>query len=81
MLGEDHSLLHEFPEHSETIKSLSASDSAFAEKTKEYNALDKKIRVLELNNSPIDDGEMHKLKHERAAMKDLLLKKVLDASK
>ncbi|CAH0530055.1 YdcH family protein [Vibrio hippocampi] len=78
MLGEDHSLLHEFPEHTETIKSLIASDASFAEETKQYNALDKKIRVLELNNSPIDDGEMHKLKHERAVMKDVLLKKLVD---
>ena len=34
--------------------------------------MDKEIRELELNSSPIDDSEMHEKKHQRAALKDEL---------
>ncbi len=81
MLGEDHSLLKEFPEHQETILALTKSDESFAADTKSYNALDKEIRVLELNGSPIEDTEMHQLKHDRAALKDSLHQRIVSASK
>lgn len=77
MLGENHSLLHEFPEHKDNIAALSGSDQVFAEDAKRYNALDKEIRELELNNAPIDDDAMHKLKNERAALKDSLYQRLL----
>ena len=47
MLGENHSLTHEFPEHLDTITQLTANASAFAEIAKNYNQLDKEIRELE----------------------------------
>ena len=72
MLGENHSLRHEFPEHLDTIKSLAASDEAFAADMKKYDQLDKEIRELELNAAPIDDEAMHQLKHDRAVLKDSL---------
>ena len=72
MLGEDHSLIHEFPEYQDIIVKLCQSDEAFAKDTKHYNALDKKIRVLELKGAPIDDEAMHPLKHDRAVLKDAL---------
>ncbi|PIE44507.1 MAG: hypothetical protein CSA50_00200 [Gammaproteobacteria bacterium] len=80
MLGEDHSLLHEFPEHKETITQLLESDPAFASECKRYNDLDAEIRELELNSAPIDDAEMHLLKHQRAELKDDLYLK-LEAAK
>ncbi|MCL1056788.1 YdcH family protein [Shewanella gelidimarina] len=72
MLGEDHSLLHEFPEHQAIIMERCKSDAAFNKDAKHYNALDKEIRVLELNGAPIDDESMHQLKHDRAELKDSL---------
>ncbi|ORT48568.1 hypothetical protein ST37_17540 [Vibrio sp. qd031] len=72
MLGENHSLLHDFPEYKDQIQTLLNSDSKFAEDTKAYNALDKEIRTLELRDSPIDDIEMHRLKAQRADLKDAL---------
>jgi uncharacterized protein YdcH (DUF465 family) len=72
MLGENHSLLHDFPDYKEQIQNLINNDSKFAEDTKRYNALDKEIRTLELRDSPIDDIEMHKLKARRAELKDEL---------
>lgn len=72
MLGEKHSLEHDFPELKDKIKTLLANDDHFAEQNKRYNALDKEIRVLELKDSPIDDEAMHQLKHDRAELKDTL---------
>ena len=76
MLGEDHSLLHEFPEYQAVITKLCQSDSAFTKDAKHYDALDKEIRELELNGAPIDDEAMHQLKHDRAELKDSLYKRL-----
>ncbi|MEL7290377.1 MAG: YdcH family protein [Pseudomonadota bacterium] len=72
MLGEDHSLLKEFPEYKQTIITLAKSDETFDSLMREYNQLDKDIRKLELRDSPISDHEMLQLKHDRAEMKDKL---------
>lgn len=77
MLGEDHSLLSEFPEKKDSILMLAKSDATFAEEMKQYDALDKEIRTLELRDSPISDEEMHKLKHDRSVMKDDLYQRLL----
>ena len=79
MLGENHSLTHEFPEHLDTITQLTANDSAFAENAKNYNTLDKEIRELELRGNPLDDHEMNTLKHNRAELKDWLYSKIMSA--
>ncbi|PFG57834.1 hypothetical protein ATG66_0332 [Vibrio sp. ES.051] len=79
MLGENHSLTHEFPEHLDTITQLTENDASFAETVKNYNALDKKIRVLELQGNPIDDHEMNVLKLNRAELKDWLHSKIMSA--
>lgn len=80
MLGEDHSLAHEFPEHLDTISQLVTSDDVFAEDTKQYNQLDAEIRKLELKGSPIDDDDMHQLKHDRAVLKDSLYQRLIAAT-
>jgi uncharacterized protein YdcH (DUF465 family) len=80
MLGEEHSLLNEFPELQETIVALVESDQAFKKQNKQYNAIDKEIRKLELRDSPIADEEMHQLKQERSELKDLLHKQLLEAA-
>lgn len=74
MLGEEHSLIHDFPELEDTIVRLIGSDKKFTEDNKSYNVLDKEIRELELNDAPIQDDAMHKLKHERSILKDSLYK-------
>ncbi len=79
MLGENHSLTHEFPEHLDTIAQLAESDSSFAENARNYNALDKEIRVLELQGNPIDDREMNVLKLNRAELKDWLHTRIMGA--
>ncbi|MDU0353532.1 YdcH family protein [Paraglaciecola aquimarina] len=77
MLGEDHSLLNEFPEHKDKIAALVSADSEFATDTKQYNLLDSEIRNLELNNAPIDDEAFHQMKHDRAVLKDKLYQQLV----
>ncbi len=72
MLGENHSLVHEFPEMKDKIAELAKTDDGFATDMKTYDNLDKEIRKLELKDSPIDDGSMHQLKHDRSELKDSL---------
>ncbi len=81
MLGEDHSLLHEFPEYKGAIDRLAATDEAFVEQMNHYNALDKEIRVLELDGAPIADEAMNQKKHDRAMLKDSLYQRLIDAGK
>lgn len=76
MLGENHSLTHEFPEDLDRIRSLIADDESFASDAARYDNLDKEIRELELNGAPIDDDNMHQLKNERAALKDSLYDRI-----
>ncbi|RTR29770.1 YdcH family protein [Shewanella atlantica] len=76
MLGEDHSLINEFPEYQEIIVQLSQSNESFAKGAKHYDALDREIRELELKGAPIDDESMHQLKHDRAELKDSLFQRL-----
>ncbi|KOO07562.1 YdcH family protein [Vibrio hepatarius] len=80
MLGEDHSLLSEFPEYKDTITALAKSDETFLDEMKQYDLLDKEIRKLELRDSPISDEEMLKMKQNRAAMKDELHARIQSAA-
>jgi len=79
MLGEKHSLIHDFPEHSKTIAQLS-HHADFAKKADKYEHLDKEIRQLEIQNTPVDDEAMNQLKIERAELKDWLYQQILSAA-
>ncbi|RBW42632.1 hypothetical protein DS885_15175 [Psychromonas sp. B3M02] len=79
MLGEDHSLLNEFPAHKDKIIELNQTDPAFASSAKRYHQLDSEIRKLELRNAPIEDEPFHQLKHERAGLKDSLYLQITKA--
>ncbi len=79
MLGENHSLAHEFPEHLDKITELTQSDEAFCSTAKHYHTLDKEIRTLELRGGPIDDHCMNQLKLERAELKDILHQRIVRA--
>lgn len=72
MLGEIHSLVNDFPEHVELIHKLNDTDNRFHSASKQYNALDRKIRTLELNNVPTTDSHFLELKKQRLELKDAL---------
>lgn len=77
MLGEDHSLLSEFPQFKELILRLISSNHSFAQEAKRYDELDSDIRKLELKNSPVSDSVMLEMKKERATLKDDLYRQLI----
>lgn len=76
MLGENHSLVLEFPDKKEKILELNKTDPSFAKNAKHYHSLDTEIRKLELKNAPIVDEALHQLKLDRANLKDSLYQKL-----
>lgn len=76
MLGEDHSLVKEFPAQQNKIDELIETNQDFADKAKRYHLLDGEIRNLELNNAPVDDHTLHQMKYERAELKDELYRTI-----
>ena len=80
MLGEDHSLVNDFPEFLDVISRLTQNNAEFSAANKRYTALDKEIRTLELRGSPIDDQAMPQLKHDRAELKDHLYQQLVAAA-
>ena len=80
MLGEDHSLINEFPAYKEKIIALNKAEPLFAKEAKRYHLLDNEIRKLELRNAPIEDDSFHQMKLDRAALKDSLYHLITIAS-
>ena len=70
MLGENHSIHHEFPEHHDLIDNLMKEDIHFKKLVDEYNQLDKDIRVIELKGAPIEDLTFEQMKKRRIQLKD-----------
>lgn len=77
MLGENHSLVNDFPTYKEKIATLNELDALFAQDAKKYHLLDNEIRKLELRNAPIEDDPLHQMKLDRAALKDALYQRLL----
>lgn len=53
MLGENHSLINDFPDYQDLILKLTESDDGFAQDNKKYSSLDKEIRTLEDRKSVV----------------------------
>lgn len=79
MLGEDHSLRKEFPDHVDTIAALNSNDPQFAETLKRYDLLDQEIRKLEMRDSPIADETINELKNQRLGLKDALYQRLINS--
>lgn len=68
----DHALKVDFPDYQEVIQQLRNTDPQFRELSDQYDALDKKIRGLEVRDVPTDDDHFRDMKLERAHLKDRL---------
>lgn len=78
MLGENHSLINEFPAYKEQIIAKNGTNALFAKDAKHYHLLDNEIRKLELRNAPIEDDSFHQMKLDRAALKDSLYHRICE---
>ncbi|MFE8070294.1 YdcH family protein [Marinobacteraceae bacterium S3BR75-40.1] len=70
MLGENHSIHHEFPHWRELTDELARDDLDFREMVNEHDKLDKTIRGLEEREGPISDTEIERMKKRRLQLKD-----------
>lgn len=70
MLGENHSIHHEFTEYHDLVDKLMKEDIHFKKLVDEYNQLDKDIRVMEMNGAPIEDLTFEQMKKRRIQLKD-----------
>jgi len=72
MLGEQHDLLHEFPELEGKIEEMRQANQPFAELMDQYDNLDARVRRLEELGTPVADETIEDLKKERLLLKDRL---------
>ncbi|GLP98113.1 YdcH family protein [Paraferrimonas sedimenticola] len=77
MLGENHGLNYEYPQHLSTIAKLKSENSEFAAMAKEYHQLDHSIRGLENQNVPTSDENFVGMKARRAELRDWLHAKIM----
>ena len=72
MFGENHDLVHEFPEHREKIHQLKIEDNHFARLFDEYHDIDREVRRIEQGVETPSDFYTEDLKKRRLGLKDEL---------
>ena len=76
MLNEKHDLIHELPEHRETIHNLKTSDAHFAKLFEEYHELDHEVHRIETGVENTSDDYLEQRKKKRLFLKDELYKMI-----
>lgn len=79
MLNEKHDLIHEFPEHRETIHNLKMTDNHFARLFAEYHEIDHEIHRIEVGEETPSDDYVEEKKKQRLNLKDNLLRMIKEA--
>jgi len=79
MLTDKHDLLHEFPEHRETIHSLKMSNSHFARLFDEYHEVDHEVHRIETGIENTSDDYLEERKKLRLYLKDELYRMIQEA--
>ena len=69
---EKHDLIHELPEHKETIHNLKMNDNHFARLFDEYHDKDHEVHRIETGAENTSDEYLEKCKKERLKLKDEL---------
>ena len=76
MLNEKHDLIHELPEHRETIHNLKMTDNHFARLFEEYHEVDHEIHRIETGEETPSDDYVEEKKKQRLNLKDNLLRMI-----
>jgi uncharacterized protein YdcH (DUF465 family) len=79
MLGENHDLVHELPEHKERIHELKKHDKHFQHLYDKYHDVNNEIIKIEEGIETPSDEFTEKLKKERLHLKDQLLSIIVSA--
>lgn len=79
MLTEKHDLLHELPEHRETIHNLKVSNGHFARLFDEYHDVDHEVHRIETGIENTSDEYLEERKKVRLHLKDELYRMIQQA--
>ena len=69
---EKHDLLHEFPEHKETIHDLKMTNHHFARLFEQYHEVDHEVHRIEVGSENTSDDYLEDKKKQRLHLKDEL---------
>ena len=76
MLNEKHDLVHELPEHRETIHQLKMSNNHFARLFDEYHEIDHEVHRIETGVENTSDEYLEERKKVRLHLKDELFRMI-----
>jgi len=79
MLSEKHDLVHEFPEHRDTIHKLKTTNNHFARLFDEYHQVDHEVRRIETGIENTSDEYLDERKKVRLNLKDELYRMIQQA--
>ncbi len=79
MLDEKHDLVHELPEHRETIHELKLSNRHFARLFEEYHEVDHEVHRIETGVENTSDEYLEARKKVRLHLKDELYRMIQQA--
>lgn len=74
---EKHDLLHELPEHKDSIHELKTHDAHFAKLFAEYHEVDKEVHRIEEQIETPSDEYTHDVKAHRLELKDEMYQMIL----
>jgi uncharacterized protein YdcH (DUF465 family) len=80
MLNEKHDLVHELPEHRETIHNLKLNNNHFARLFDEYHEVDHEVHRIETGVENTSDDYLEARKKKRLHLKDELFQMIRKAS-
>jgi len=76
MLNEKHDLVHELPEHRDTIHNLKMTNHHFSRLFEEYHEIDHEIHRIETGVTNTSDEYLHERKKLRLQLKDELFQMI-----
>ena len=76
MLNEKHDLVHELPEHRDTIHNLKMTNNHFARLFDEYHEVDHEIHRIETGVENTSDEYLEEKKKQRLNLKDELFQMI-----
>ena len=79
MLNEKHDLIHELPEHRDTIHKLKISNSHFARLFEQYHDVDHEVHRIETGVETTSDEYLEERKLKRLHLKDELFQIIKNA--
>ncbi len=79
MLSEKHDLVHELPEHRDTIHNLKMTNNHFARLFDEYHEVDHEVHRIETGVENTSDEYLEERKKARLHLKDDLLRMIQQA--